>query len=151
MTLLADFESQRVLNHIRSSGLLTSFTDYKGNTQGATLSASGMVDLTELPSNERLLQVRLAGNDQVADGSVNFSQYPVSVYIFGKTNLDDASIIDGLTCDIRNWLRLKENSKSKSECIMAIQVLGKGGPYPMDDSRPYCEIPLIVKFNENND
>tara|TARA_R110002124_G_C8974544_1_gene515812 strand:+ start:44700 stop:45149 length:450 start_codon:yes stop_codon:yes gene_type:complete len=149
MTLLADFESQRVLNHIRSSGLLTSFTDYQGNTQGATLSASGMVDLTELPSNERLLQVRLSGNDQVADGSVNFSQYPVSVYIFGKTNLDDASIVNGLTDDIRNWLR--KNFKSDDECIMAIQVLGKGGPYPMDDSRPYCEIPLIVKFNENND
>lgn len=149
MTLLADFESQRVLNHIRSSGLLTSFTDYQGNAQGATLSASGMVDLTELPSNERLLQVRLSGNDQVADGSVNFSQYPVSVYIFGKTNLDDASVVNGLTDDIRNWLR--KNFKSDDECIIAIQVLGKGGPYPMDDSRPYCEIPLIVKFNENND
>lgn len=144
MTLLANFESQRVLNHIRSSGLLTSFTDYKGDAQGATLSASGMVDLTELPSNERLLQVRLAGNDQVADGSVNFSQYPVSVYIFGKTNLDDASIVNGLTDDIRNWLR--KNFKSDDECIIAIQVLGKGGPYPMDDSRPYCEVPLIVKF-----
>lgn len=149
MTLLADFESQRVLNHIRSSGLLTSFTDYQGNAQGATLSASGMVDLTELPGNERLLQVRLAGNDQVADGSTSFSQYPVSVYIFGKTNLDDASIVNGLTDDIRNWLR--QNFKSDDECIIAIQVLGKGGPYPMDDSRPYCEIPLIVKFNENND
>ncbi len=149
MTLLADFESQRVLNHIRSSGLLTSFTDYQGNAQGATLSASGMVDLTELPSNERLLQVRLAGNDQIADGSVNFSQYPVSVYIFGKANLDDASVVSGLTDDIRNWLR--KNFKSDDECIIAIQVLGKGGPYPMDDSRPYCEIPLIVKFNENND
>ena len=148
MTLLADFESQRVLKHIRSSGLLTSFTDYQGNAQGATLSASGMVDLTELPGNERLLQVRLAGNDQVADGSVNFSQYPVSVYIFGKTSLDDASIVNGLTDDIRNWLR--KSFKSDDECIIAIQVLGKGGPYPMDDSRPYCEIPLIVKFNENN-
>jgi|GEM_PF-5517887 len=147
MTLLADFESQRVLNHIRSSGLLTSFTDYLGNAQGATLSASGMVNLTELPSDQRLLQVRLAGNDQVADGSVNFTQYPVSVYIYGKTDLSDAGIVDGLTCDIRNWLRLKENSGSKAECIIAIQVLGKGGPYPMGDSRPYCEIPLIVKFN----
>jgi len=144
MTLLADFESQRVLNHIRSSGLLASFTDYQGNAQGATLSASGMVDLTELPSDQRLLQVRLAGNDQIADGSVNFSQYPVSVYVFGKANLDDAPIVTGLTDDIRNWLR--KNFASSDECIIAIQALGKGGPYPLDDSRPYCEIPLIVKF-----
>lgn len=144
MTLLADFESQRVLNHIRSSGLLDGFTDFKGETQPACNSCSGMVDLTELPSDQRLLQVRLAGNDQIADGSVNFSQYPVSVYVFGKTNLDDASIVNGLTDDIRNWLR--KNFASADECIIAIQVLGKGGPYPMDDSRPYCEIPLIVKF-----
>lgn len=149
MTLLADFESHRVLSHIRSSGLLTSFTDYQGNAQGATLSASGMVDLTELPSDQRLVQVRLSGNDQIADGSVNFSQYPVSVYIFGKANLDDASIVNGLTDDIRNWLR--KNFASSDECIIAIQVLGKGGPYPMEDSRPYCEIPLIVKFNTISD
>ena len=149
MTLLADFESQRVLNHIRTSGLLTAFTDYQGNAQGATLSASGMVDLTTLPQDNRLVQVRLAGNDQIADGSVGFSQYPVSVYVFGKANLDDAATVNGLADDIRNWLR--KNFASSDECIIAIQVLGKGGPYPMEDSRPYCEIPLIVKFNAISD
>lgn len=149
MTLLASFESQRVLNHIRTSGLLTAFTDYQGNAQGATLSASGIVNLTELPANERLVQVRLAGNDQIADGSVGFSQYPVSIYVFGKANLDDAPTVTGLTDDIRNWLR--KNFSSSDECIISIQVLGKGGPYPMDDSRPYCEIPLIVKFNAISD
>ena len=95
MTLLASFESQRVLNHIRTSGLLTAFTDYQGNAQGATLSASGIVDLTTLPSYKRLVQVHLSGNDQIADGSVGFSQYPVSIYVFGKANLDDAPIVTG--------------------------------------------------------
>ncbi len=144
MTLLADFESQRVLEHIRSSGLLTEFTDYMGNEQGSTNSCAGLADLTDLPSNERLVQVRLAGNDQVADGSVNITQYPVSIYVIGKTNLDDATTVQGLANDIRNWLR--KNFFSSAECITAIQVLGSGGPYPMEDSRPFCEISLIVKF-----
>ena len=148
MTLLADFEQQRLLNHIRTSGLLDGFTDFLGNAQGATQSASAYIDMTTYPANERLLQVRLSGNDQFADGSIGMTQYPCSVYVFSKANIEDEGITSGLTSDLIKWLRT--NYQSDSECIISIQVLGKGGPYMMEDSRVYFEIPLNVRFNTNN-
>lgn len=148
MTLLADFEQQRLLNHIRTSGLLTGFTDFLGNSQGATQSTSSYIDMTSYPKNERLLQVRLSGNDQFADGSIGMTQYPCSVYVFSKTNIEDEGITSGLTSDLIKWLRA--NYRSDDECIISIQVLGKGGPYMMEDSRVYFEIPLNVRFTENN-
>lgn len=148
MTLLADFEQQRLLNHIRTSGLLDGFTDFLGNAQGATDSASTYIDMTTYPKNERLLQVRLSGNDQFADGSIGMTQYPCSVYVFSKANIEDEGITSGLTSDLIKWLRA--NYQSDAECIISIQVLGKGGPYMMEDSRVYFEIPLNVRFNTNN-
>ncbi|ANI22084.1 hypothetical protein PP586_gp67 [Pseudoalteromonas phage vB_PspS-H40/1] len=148
MTLLADFEQQRLLNHIRTSGLLDGFTDFLGNAQGATQSASSYIDMTTYPANERLLQVRLSGNDQFADGSIGMTQYPCSVYVFSKANIEDEGITSGLTSDLVKWLRA--NYQSDAECIISIQVLGKGGPYMMEDSRVYFEIPLNVRFNTDN-
>lgn len=148
MTLLADFEQQRLLNHIRTSGLLDGFTDFLGNAQGETQSTAAYIDMVSYPSNERLLQVRLSGNDQFADGSIGMTQYPCSVYVFSKANVEDEGITSGLTSDLIKWLRA--NYQSDAECIISIQVLGKGGPYMMEDSRVYFEIPLNVRFNTNN-
>ena len=63
MTLTANFEDVRLLNHIKTSGLLTSFTDCFGNPQGATDSTSGMIDLTKLAGNKRAVFVRTNSND----------------------------------------------------------------------------------------
>ena len=63
MTTIANFEEVRLLEHIKSSGLLTSFTDCFGNAQGTTDSVSGMIDLTNLADNKRAILVRQNGSD----------------------------------------------------------------------------------------
>jgi len=146
MTLLSDFECERLLNHIKSSGLLDGFTDHKGNAQPAMPSTANIIDMTALDANSRALQVRLSGNDQFASGSIGMSQYPCSVYIFGKAQLSDTNIVNSFTSALKDWLRV--NYTNNDECIISIQTLGKGGPFILSDNRPYFEIPLIVRFNE---
>lgn len=145
MTVLReDFEEVRLLNHIKTSGLLTSFTDLDGNAQGATPSTAGIIDMTKVDPNSRAVQVRLSGVDQFSTGSIPMSQYPASVNVFSKVGFDDSETTKGLTKSIRDWMRV--NYQSDSECIIAITAQGIGGPYLMEDNRVYYEIPLIVKF-----
>ena len=145
MTLLADFEGERLLSHIKSSGLLDGFTDHLGSSQPAMPSTANIIDLSSLDSGMRALQVRLTGNDQFADGSIGMSQYPCGIYIFSKANPADVNVVNSFTSQLRDWLRV--NYQSDSECIISIQVMGKGGPYMLEDSRVYFEIPLNVRFN----
>lgn len=148
MTLLADFESERLLNHIKTSGLLDGFTDYKGDAQPALISMTGYIDLTTFPADERACMVRLTGQEQFAEGSIPQLQYPVSIFLFGKkVGMEGTEVgtLNGLAADLVKWIR--ENYRSDTQCINAIQSFGKGGPF-MDESRPYMEIPLIVKFAE---
>lgn len=144
MTLLADFEGERLLSHIKSSGLLDGFTDHLGDTQPGMPSTANIIDLSSLDKDMRALQVRLTGNDQFADGSIGMSQYPCSVYIFSKANPADVNVVNSFTSQLRDWLRV--NYQSDSECIISIQVMGKSGAYMLEDSRVYFEIPLNVKF-----
>jgi len=146
MTLLASFEGERLLNHIKSSGLLDGFADHNGIAQPAIPSTANIIDMVELDSDSRALQVRLLGNDQFASGSIGMSQYPCGIYIFGKAQLSDVNVINSFTSSLKDWLRI--NYTNNNECIISIQTLGKGGPFILSDNRPYFEIPLVVRFNE---
>jgi len=145
MTTIANFEDVRLLEHIKTSGLLTSFTDAFGNAQGATPSVSGSIDLTKLGSNERAVLVRRNGGDAFGRPYLCIDEYPMLVVVFSKAEDNDLAIANGLAKDIRNWLI--DNYQSSDQCIMAISTRGVSPPLYTEDSRAVFEIPLNVKFN----
>jgi hypothetical protein len=144
MTLRADLPAERLLAHIKTSGLLTSFVDIDGNNQGATPSTAGMINMDQVSADSRAVQVRAQGNDQLADSEVNMEQLPCSVYVFSKRELSDVTITEGLTRQLREWLR--SNKRSADDCIVSIQSFGLGGPFIAEEGRVYYELPLLVRF-----
>ena len=144
----SDFEQERLLQHIKTSGLLDSFVDPYGNTQGATPSTSSALNVESVPDNSRFVTVALTGNGQINDGSIGFEQYPCTVSVFGKKDPYDMEIVRGLSVQLSKWL--KKNFQNAEQCIFGIQVLGSGngGPYFAEEGRVYFDIPLIVKFYE---
>lgn len=145
MTTIANFEDVRLLEHIKTSGLLTSFTDAFGNAQGATESDSGSIDLPSLDPNKRAVLVRKNGNDAFGQPYLGFSEYPMLVVVFSKATRSDKAIANGLANDIRKWLIT--NYQSSDECIMSISTRGVSPPLYTEDSRAAFEITLTVKFN----
>ena len=145
MTTIANFEDVRLLEHIKTSGFLTSFTDAFGNTQGATESDTGMIDLNELANNKRAVLVRRNGGDSFGRPYQGFTEYPMLVVVFSKVGDEDLAIANGLANDIYKWL--VNNYQSSGECIMAISTRGVSNPLFTEDSRAVFEIPLTVKFN----
>lgn len=145
MTLLANFEDIRLLEHIKASGLLTSFTDAFDNPQGATPSVPGSIDLTKLEPNERAVLVRRNGGDSFGRPYLGIDEYPMLVVVFSKAEDSDLAIANGLAKDIRKWLI--DNYQSSDQCIMAISTRGVSPPLYTEDSRAVFEIPLTVKFN----
>ena len=145
MTTLANFEDVRLLEHIKTSGLLTSFTDAFGNTQGATPSVSGSIDLTKLAPNSRAVLVRRNGGDAFGQPYQGFTEYPMLIAVFSKAEDNDLAIANGLANDIYKWLI--DNYQSSDECIMAISTRGVSPPLYTEDSRAVFEIALNVKFN----
>lgn len=145
MTTIANFEDVRLLEHIKTSGLLTSFTDAFGNTQGATDSDTGMIDLNELANNKRAVLVRRNGGDTFGRPYQGFTEYPMLVVVFSKVGDEDLAIANGLANDIYKWLI--NNYQSSDECIMGISTRGVSNPLFTEDSRAVFEIPLTVKFN----
>lgn len=145
MTTLANFEDVRLLEHIKTSGLLTSFTDCFENPQGATESTAGSIDLTKLAPNERAVLVRRNGGDSFGRPYLGMDEYPMLVAVFSKAEDNDLAIANGLAKDIRKWLI--DNYKSSDQCIMAISTRGVSPPLYTEDSRAVFEISLNVKFN----
>ena len=145
MTTLANFEEVRLLNHIKTSGLLTSFTDCFGNAQGATGSDAGAIDLTELDSNKRAVLVRQNGGDAFGRPYLGSTDIPMLVVVFSKVDDADLAITKGLALDIYKWLI--PNYNSVDECIISIQTRAVSNPLYTEDGRAVFEIPLIVKFN----
>ena len=145
MTTIANFEEVRLLEHIKSSGLLTSFTDCFGNTQGATDSGTGMIDLTRLGSNERAILVRQNGSDSFGRPYQGIIDVPMLIAVFSKANDEDLPITKGFATDIYKWLI--DNYFSSSQCITSISTRGVSNPLFTEDSRAVFEINLIVKFN----
>jgi hypothetical protein len=145
MTTIANFEEVRLLEHIKTSGLLTSFTDVFGNPQGATDSVAGMIDLTKLASDKRAVFVRQNGGDSFGRPYLGHTEYPMLVAVFSKVSDADLAITKGLATDIYKWLI--DNYQSSDECIMAISTRGVSNPLFAEDGRAVFEIPLTVKFN----
>lgn len=145
MTTIANFEDVRLLEHIKTSGLLTSFADAFGNAQGATPSVSGSIDLTKLAENSRAVLVRRNGGESFGQPYQSFAEYPMLVVVFSKAEDSDLAIANGLANDIYRWLIT--NYQSSDECIMAISTRGVSPPFYTEDSRAVFEIPLTVKFN----
>lgn len=145
MTTIANFEDVRLLEHIKTSGLLTSFTDAFGNAQGATDSDTGMIDLNELANNKRAVLVRRNGGDSFGRPYQGFTEYPMLVVVFSKVGDEDSAIANGLANDIYRWLIT--NYQSSDECIMSISTRGVSPPLYTEDSRAVFEIALNVKFN----
>lgn len=145
MTTLANFEDIRLLEHIRTSGLLTSFTDAFGNAQGATPAVAGSIDLTKLSPDSRAVLVRRNGGDAFGQPYQGFTEHPMLVVVFSKAQDDDLAIANGFANDIYKWLIA--NYQSSDECIMAISTRGVSPPLYTEDSRAVFEIPLTVKFN----
>ncbi|HBF46198.1 MAG TPA: hypothetical protein DDW91_06860 [Shewanella frigidimarina] len=145
MTTIANFEDIRLLEHIKTSGLLTSFTDCFGNAQGATDSVAGNIDLTNLDANKRAVLVRRNGGDSFGQPYQSITEYPMLIVVFSKVVDSDLAIANGLANDIYRWLIT--NYQSPSQCIMAISTRGVSTPLYTEDSRAVFEIPLTVKFS----
>lgn len=145
MTTIANFEDVRLLEHIKTSGLLTSFTNAFGNAQGATPSTTGAIDLTKLAPNSRAVLVRRNGGDAFGRPYQGFTEYPMLIAVFSKAEDNDLAITNGLANDIYKWLIT--NYQSSDECIMAISTRGVSPPLYTEDSRAVFEISLTVKFN----
>lgn len=142
--LLADLEQVRLLEHIKTSGLTTSFTDLFGNAQGASVTVAGAVYMERLSASDRCVQVRINGNEQQPNGNVGFTQLPMVANVFSRREVGDDAITEGLAKSIRDWLLINYNSGD--QCIINIEVQGCTGPYYTEESRVYFEIPMIVKF-----
>lgn len=145
MTTIANFEDVRLLEHIKTSGLLTSFTDALGNAQGPTDSEAGRIDFPNLAANKRAVLVRKNGPDSFGQPYQNLAEYPMLIAVFSKADNNDMAITNGLANDIYKWLIV--NYQSSDECIMAISTRGVSPPLYTEDSRAVFEINLRVKFN----
>lgn len=144
MADIENFEEVRLLEHVKTSGLLDGFTDINGQRKSAPKLYVSEIDLTELQNNQRAVFFRLDGGDQLGDAAAKFEQYPVSIYVFGRKGKDDAGIVKGYAKDIARWLR--DNYSNADQCITNIQSLSFNGPQITEDSRRVYTINLIVKF-----
>ena len=67
----ANLEQVRLLEHIKTSGLIAPFVDFLGNQQDAPEAVAGILDLTSeyVLASKRYIQVRMAGGEQQTAGS----------------------------------------------------------------------------------
>lgn len=141
---LADFEQVRLLEHLKTSGLLDGFLDPLGNNQPAVMQTAGPIEMEQLEASQRCVQCRINGGEQQPYGDIGYTQRPMMINVFSKRVISDTLIAEGLAKSIQAWLL--ENFESESHCIISIEVLGCNGAFFAEESRVYFEIPLVVKF-----
>lgn len=144
MATVADFEEVRVLEHVKTSGLLDGFTDINGQLKAAPKLFVSEIDLSTLQANQRAVLFRTSGNDQLQQTVLTMTEKPFSIFVFGRVGIEDAGIIKGYAQDLESWIR--QNPSNLDQCIVDIQSLSFNGPFQDETSRRIYEINLLVKF-----
>ena len=123
---------------INDSGLLTAWTDHRGNTQPVPNVQLYEFNEDGLQDGERCLLIKNAGNGV---GNHLVRQPAMMIAVFSKAKRGDQAAASHYIELIKDYI----SRNFTKDCIMSVNIVGdKAGPYRLQSGRRYFDLTLNV-------